>query len=120
MKLSVFGYLILAIVLGAVAIVAASGVAAYRRKKLFAYDFGTVFFPFVAFYIVGILRPEFRIGWGPMLGSFATLVLSAYAFGLRVAVIDRWVENARFSSRVVFVVCVAVAVWFAATLAPLY
>lgn len=120
MQLSLFGYLVFAIALGSIITVVACVIVAYRHKKLFASDFGTVLLPFVAFFIVGALRPEFRIGWGLVLGPLITLVLSGYAFGLRVAVIDGWAKNFRVSSRIVFAICITIAILVAATMAPWY
>ena len=110
----------LAIPLGAIITVVVCGIVAYRHKKLFVTDFGTVLVPFIAFYIVGYQRPDFQIGWGLLFGPLITLVLSAYAFGFRVAIIDLLVKKFRVSSFLVFTICITIAMAVAATMKPWY
>jgi hypothetical protein len=110
MQLSLFGYAVILFIAASFLGGLVAAVVAWRRKTLFFPDVGTVLLAPALFYILGSLRPEFRIGWGMILWPFITLVFGFVLFGLRVSVFDHLFQNPLRNSVVLCLMYLAFAV----------
>ena len=108
------------IVIGAPVTAILSAAFAYRRRKLFISDFGTIILPSLVFYGVGALRPELHTGWALIVWPVLTFLATAYLFGLRILLIDRFTDKPKTNSVVLLCICLLISGLVAATIPPLY
>ena len=120
MRLSIFGYIVLAVVLGAPIAAIYSFVHARRKGLFHPVDIGTLLGPPLIFIFVGYFRPELHIGWAMVLWPIILGVLSMYVFALKIAVIDRWLSKPRGVSIGVFAFCSLASVILAIVVGPWY
>ena len=102
MKLSLFGYTLLALIIADCLAAFASVVIAWRRSKLYTFDFGTIVLPPIALRVVGAMRTDFSIGWGLTIWPFIFLIIGMFLLTIRVFVIDRFSGHPRRYSLVIF------------------
>jgi len=117
MGLSMFGYIVLAIIVGAVGCAFAAGIWAFRKRSLSPEDFGTLVLVPLSFFLVGSLREELHTGWALFLWPIIISVLCMYAFSAKVAFVDAATQTAHRNSRILFLAALA-AVAAAALLVP--
>lgn len=99
MQLSIFGYVVLIIIVSAVLGATITAVIAWRKQSLFIFDAGTIFLSPVVFYLLGSMRSEFR-GLGLAIWPIIILVLGMLLFCLRVGVVDRIFQSPRINAMV--------------------
>jgi hypothetical protein len=120
MKLSLFGYTVLALIIAVCLGAFASLVFAWRRRKLYSFDFGTIFLPPIALRVVGAMRTDFSIGWGLTIWPFIFLIIGMFLLIIRVFAIDRFSGHPRRYSIVIFSSLLIVSVLAGFLLPPWY
>jgi hypothetical protein len=120
LRLSLFGYAVLAVVGGAALSAIAAGILAIRRRGLFLEDFGTVFLVPLAFRVVGMLRSDLHVGFALIFWPIIVAVLCMYLFSIKVMLVDRGTQNGHRNSRLLFFISLAVVVTAALTVPPWY
>jgi hypothetical protein len=120
MGLSISGYVVLAVLIGApiTAIIAAGW--AFKKQRVVWEDLGIVALPPIAFIVVGYFRPQIHLGWAMFLWPLIILILGLYAFALKVAVVDRWYPTVRRNSRLLAALFTGGAVILGSTVGPWY
>jgi hypothetical protein len=66
------------------------------------------------------LRRELHTGWAPIFWPIIATVLCMYAFGIKVALVDRATHNAHRNSQLLFLITLVVAVAAALVVPPWY
>jgi len=102
MKLSLFGYTLLALIVADCLGAFAALVIAWRKRKFYIYDFVTIFLPPIAIRVVGAMRTDFSIGWGLIIWPFIFLLLGMFMLTIRVFIIDRFSVHSKRYSLVIF------------------
>jgi hypothetical protein len=120
MGISVFGYIVFAVLVGAPASALWALRVSLKRGRFQIADIGTLLFPPIVFFLAGRLRPEIHIGWAMFLWPIIIAVVSMYAFALKVFALDSRVSKSALPSVGLFVVCLVVAVLLAFTVPPWY
>ena len=120
MKLSVFGYVVVFITIGAFTIPAISAFRAQSTHRLFVADLGTVVLAPIAFGAVGALRAELHTGYALLLWPIIIAVLGMYLFTFRVWVMDAVSSTHHRTSQVLSLGFVGLSIIAALTVPPWY
>ena len=120
MKLSLFGYTVFAIIVADCLGAFAALVFAWRRSKLYTFDFGTIFLPPIALRVVGAMRTDFSIGLGLTIWPSIFLIIGMFLLTIRVFVIDRFSGHSKRYSFVIFSSLLVSSVFAGFILPPWY
>ena len=120
MRLSVYGYIVLATIAGALICAFAGAAYAFRQRSLFVEDFGTLFLVPPLFFFLGMLREELRTGWAVILWPIIIAVICMYAFSSKVAFVDPVTRTPHLNSRILLLTCLIGVTALALTVPPWY
>jgi len=98
MSLSISGYVVLILVIGAPLSALAGFIFAARRKSIHVPDFATPVVPALMFVAVGSFRTELLTGWAMVLWPLFIMVVSMYALSAKHLVIDRHIQRTKRTS----------------------
>jgi hypothetical protein len=120
MQLSLFGYTLLLVLVGAPIVAIAALITLIRRGRVSVFDFGALLLPPFAFILVGVFRPPLHVGWAMVIWPIFIATVVMYLFGLRVLLFDRGTSRGRAPPVVFFALSVTAGLLLGATVPPLY
>ena len=120
MGLSVFGYILFAVLICAPICALWALNASRIRSRFQIVDIGTLFLPPVAFFFVGYLRHELRFGWALFFWPIIIAVVTMYALPLKAVALNLTASSPKRLSSVLFLGCLIAAVLLAFMVPPWY
>jgi len=100
LRLSGFGYRVLAIVSGAPVAAVSGFIAAYKHQSLHWEDFSAILLAPLTFWIVGFFRRELHTGWAMLLWPIILGVVFMYLYAAKVLALDIWYHASHLRSRI--------------------
>lgn len=120
MGLSLFGYAVLAILLGAPLAAAWALYTSNRHHSFQILDFGSMLLPPFAFLAVAVVRPELHTGYAIVVWPIIIAVGAMYSLLLKTFALNLNASTAKRLSTVLFVVCLSCAVLLGLAVPPWY
>jgi len=118
--MSSFGIAVLLFMGAVAAVFVAALVVGWVRGRLFFFDGGTLLLCPPVFLGVGMLRPEFRVGFGGILGLVIAVMSVSVLFTIRIFIVDPVTSSAERNAKVLFVGCLVASALLGVFMPPVY